>query len=54
MLSPTGFSTDIDAQFPNTLGPDTGILEVPYKEPQYPCVNDQSNGGICRSNEKVF
>ena len=52
MQPPTDFPTDVNAQYPSTLGPDAGIVEVPGQ--QYPCVNDvQANGGVCRSSEKV-
>lgn len=54
MLPPTDFPINVKAQQPSTLEPDTGIIEVPGRVTQYPCVNDcETNGGICRSYEKV-
>ena len=55
MKAPTNFPAGGEAQDPSIPGPDVGIIEVPYKEPQYPCKNDcETYGGICNSKDKVF
>ena len=43
---------EADAQFHSKLGPAASIPVT--KEPRFPCVNDQSKGGTCRSGDKVF
>ena len=53
MLPPINSPNDANTQQPSTLGPDTGIVEVPGRV-TYPCINDcETYGGICRSMERV-